>query len=169
MQQSQTVKTLFALVISMTIGTFALVLLQTDPIREPAFMTGSAKENPAKYSHVIRADVPVIADDWDKIIYHTNPGIENTDEAFHFIISFSPIDGVSVAATDLWKTQRTAEHPVSAGYNLNSKSIRICLNIPDNTQQTNDEVHKALKDLCGILQDTCDINNDMVYPRTTLP
>jgi hypothetical protein len=169
MTQSRTVKTLLALVVCMTLGIFALVLMQTDPIRSPLLELASVTTGPASLEEVIaRTDSPVGAGRWKNIIVHRDGRrLSDPDQEFHFVVHISGGEPV-VRVTDLWKRQATGRHTFAAGgADWNADSVGVYVE-PFHGHVTTAQVRMARR-VCAAIQRLCDIGADHVYRVSDLP
>lgn len=113
----------------MTAGAISLMVLEKHPLPEAAAKQLVA--TPDNISDIIfKADVPLSADVWHKIIIHTSGSDEILDIAkrCHFVIRKHEGSGeCTVEATDLWRRQAPGQHVLVTGFNYNFDSIAICL------------------------------------------
>lgn len=163
---SRTVKTLTALLVSMTLGAAALILLETAPV-EPTAQHLAAVSAPAGNCGRVVCDteVPIQAIKWRTIIIHGSaaegPGLP---QQCHFLIGS---DG-RIAATALWRRQMSGEHVYVPGRDLNAVSIGVCI-MGDFSQQAPSAAQLAsLADLTRSLQRTLEIPADRVYLHSDL-
>lgn len=169
MSQSRTVKTLLALVVCMTLGIFALVLMQTDPIRSPLLELASVTTGPTSLQEVVaRTETPVRATHWKNIIVHRDGRrLSDADERFHFVVHISGGEPV-VRVTDLWARQAAGNHTFAAGgADWNADSVGLYVE-PFNGRITTDQVRMARR-VCATIQRLCDIGADHVYRVSDLP
>lgn len=164
---SRTVKTLTLLLAAMTIGTFALMVLETSPI-------SPAVANPAALFEARPSAVPVVFDSlevrpqsmvWQNIIIHSNV-LERRDilRECHFIVDMSDLaKGQNIRPTTLWKRQLTGNHTFVPGYEYNANSIGICIMGDFSRRQPTTQQMQALIALVRALQEGFKINADHVF------
>ncbi len=100
---SRTIKILVALLVSMTVGAFALMALETTPLHsspQPLTAVGSA---PGHVTQLIgQASVPLQPIKWRNIIVHSSAAEPaNIPERYHFVIGAN----AQIRPTLLWKRQ----------------------------------------------------------------
>jgi len=121
MAGSRTIKTLTALVITMTIGAFALILLETAPILPPVpFLTAQSLAPTDKI--IEQTDTPIRPEMWRNIVLHIASEGQHFREKCHFTV-----DGTNISATTHWKKQLTTDHivPYVRGHDYNADSIGV--------------------------------------------
>jgi hypothetical protein len=158
-------KTLGALVVAMTVGSIAMILMETAPIRPPVTnLSAVAGLTDESFQVVSQTDVAIKAAKWRHIIIHTAMEALEPDLDCHFVIDPTPgPDGRSVRATTLWHRQVGGNHVFVAGYNWNADSIAICL-IGDYSQTPPAASQlQALVGLVRSIQQTCGIPAERVY------
>jgi len=163
---SRTIKTLTALLVSMTLGALALMMLETAPV-EPSAQHLAAVAAPAGQAGRIVWDteVPVQAIKWRMIVVHSSAGgAPGLGEQCHFIVA---ADG-SIQPTDLWRRQMPGNHVHVPGRDFNSMSIGICLVGDFSSQAPPKQQLAALADLTRSLQRTLQISADRVYLHSDL-
>ena len=174
---SRTMKTLGALVAAMTVGSVALILMETAPIRPPVTNLSAVTSLADESSEAIsQTNVAIKAAKWRQIVVHTSVEPLDADRDCHFVIEQTPgSDGKSVRATSLWDRQAEGNHVFASGYNWNASSIGVCL-IGDFSQTP--PTASQMRSLIGLirsLQQTCGVTADRVYlawdidPRTASP
>ena len=158
---SRTIKILTALLVSMTVGAFALMVLETAPVSPKAHHLAAVAAplaNPG--SAIYETSVPLQPIKWRNVIVHAS-GSESPDitERCHFLVAQ---DG-KVSATALWKRQLSGHHVYVPGRDFNADSIAVCLiglfsqSPPEKNQLT------ALVKLVRTLQPAFQIPADRVY------
>ncbi|MBS3734107.1 MAG: N-acetylmuramoyl-L-alanine amidase [Phycisphaerae bacterium] len=159
MASSRTVKTLTALIISMTVGTFVLLVLQTGPIipHRPELAARTAGQDlPA----VLATEVDLQADRWQRIVIHTAAESRGIASRCHFVV-----DHGRIVARPAWRRQQQPAHVAPRGtYDYNAESIGICL-AADYTRRgaVGDADRDALVRLVQGLQRRCGIDRSLVY------
>lgn len=132
----------------MTIGAFALLALDTDPIRPTeAHIAALADANSGASAAIARLDVPLSPVRWRSIVIHSNPNPRLGDQ-FHFIIEQGGKDPIK--ATPLWNAQRDGRHTMLGDFATDS--IGICLKGDFSTQPPTAEQFEALVSLVRGLQ-----------------
>ena len=177
MIRSRMIKTLVALIAAMTVGTLALVLMETAPVH-PTVIHLSAVVSPADDSSdvISHTDAAIRPGRWRSIVVHTAAEGLDADGECHFIVERQPAeDGRFVRATGLWNRQGEGNHVFAAGYNWNADSIGIYLADDFNQAGPSARQFKAIMSLVRSLQQTCGITADRVYlnrdidPRSLSP
>lgn len=163
---SRTIKTLVALLASMTIGAFALLFLDTGPSREVSQRL-AAIAAPAGHAGRVLEDtaVPLQPIKWRNVVVHAS-GAEAADiaERCHFVIHQ---DG-QIQATPLWQRQLSGHHVYVPGRDFNADSIGICLVGEFSRQRPAQQQFAALIDLMHAIQPTFQIPADRVYLHSEL-
>jgi N-acetyl-anhydromuramyl-L-alanine amidase AmpD len=162
---SRTMKTLGALVVAMTVGSIALILMETAPIRPPVTNLSAVASLTDEASQVVsQTDVAIKTAKWRHIIVHTAMEALEPDLDCHFVIDQTPSpDGRSVRSTTLWNRQLGGNHVFVAGYNWNADSIAVCL-VGDYSQTPpSASQFQALIGLVHSIQQTCGIPAERVY------
>jgi len=158
---SRTIKTLTALLLSMTVGAFALMLLETAPVRPSAQQLAAVSLPENQAGQLVRQTaVPIQPIKWRNIVIHGSQA-EGQDiaERCHFVVH---PDG-KLLATGLWERQQSGHHVFVPGRDFNADSIGICLqgefstSAPEATQVT------ALVELARTLQKALTIPTERVY------
>ena len=121
MVRSRTIRVLFALLIAMTVGALALMVLQTNPIRPPAQFAAIADGNqPGPVEAVFDTAIPLQPTKWRNIVLHGSQAEHrNVADQCHFVIGESG----AVVVTALWKQQISGQHVSAAGRDWNIDSI----------------------------------------------
>ena len=165
MAGSRTMKTLGALVVAMTVGSIALILMETAPIRPPVTdLSAVARATDELAQAVWRTEEPIKVAKWRHIVVHTS--VEPLDAEFncHFVIDQTPRpDGGLVRATTLWNRQLSGNHVFATGYNWNDDSIAIVLVGNFSKTSPRPEQLQALVNLVRSLQQSCGIAAERVY------
>ena len=158
--RSRTIKTLVALIFSMTIGASALMLLETAPARGPAEHLSAVAAPDSSASRAVNdTAVPVQSAKWRNIVVHSSAEGADIAARCHFIIE---ADG-TVRPTSLWRGQVSGRHVFVAGRDFNADSIGVCIagdfttRAPSRRQMTN------LTDLTQSLQRTFRMPANRVY------
>lgn len=158
MAGSRMVKTLVALVVAMTVGALALILMETDPII-PAVTRAVLIEAPNDF-HAVAIDADAPLNDWRNIIVHSAVDKNSTvARGSHFIIM---PDGTA-RDSGLWRRQETGTHVSRPRQGWNNDSVGICL-IGDFSRITpTASQYKMLVSLTRKLQKAFHIAPDNVY------
>lgn len=160
---SRTIKSLTALVASMTVGTLVLMLLETAPIRpsDDASLAAVSSDSQKTGQQVFSTQVPVKSDTWRNVVIHAT-GHEGAAiaEQCHFVLS---ADGSGFTATDLWRRQVAGSHIFAPGRDWNSDTIGICLDGDFMFDAPAERQFELLTSLVRTVQQACDIPADRVY------
>ncbi len=169
MAGSRTIKTLAALVASLVIGTFTLILLETPPASPTVPLSLHARRGDAK------EDLDVVSQldngmaiqylKWRNVIVH-DTGRDGAEVASrcHFLIGRgdSLADG-TIQATVLWRRQLDGDHIRVPGFAYETNSIGICLLGDGRNGGATPRQFEALVRLVRALQHTCQFPRDHVY------
>ncbi len=175
MPRSRTIKSLTMLVVAMTVGTLALMLLETAPIRPTDDTSLAAVSADSRRTHrpVFTTQVPVRPNEWRNVVIHaTGHQGDGIAERTHFVIS---ADGEVCNATDLWQQQVAGSHVFAPGRDWNNDSIGITLEGDFMFEPPSEKQFEILLSLVRTLQQACDIPADRVYlhgelvPRSRSP
>jgi hypothetical protein len=166
MRTSRVIKTLLSLAGAMGLGTFCLVILETDPIRSPIkdFATVVAPDE-AIASAVYRTEGPVDRDRWRNVIVHfeSTPSPELANR-YHFLVTHTETGEVGdVEATELWTHQIRGRELLLTGSDWHDQSITVCIVGPRAGQNPPRDQFVAAVSLTQILQQLCEISADRVY------
>jgi hypothetical protein len=168
MVRSGTIKTLAALIAAMTLGTWALIWMETAPARPnvplPLQAANSTAANP--YLLLVRqTEVPLQYIKWQNIVIH-DAGRDGSQVArgCHFIVGSEDRlgDGV-VRPTGLWLRQDDGKHITVPGFSYNLNSIGICVLFDGSSGAPTPKQSAALVGLVQALQATCQVPADHVY------
>lgn len=158
---SRTIKSLTALVASMTVGTLVLMLLETAPIRptDDTSLAAVSYDSSRTGDQVFSTEVPVKSNVWRNVVIHAT-GHEGSGvaEQSHFVLSK---DGL--VSTDLWRTQVTGKHIFASGRDWNSDSIGVCIDGDFMFDPPSEKQFELLTALVRTIQQACDIPADRVY------
>ncbi|MGC9454682.1 MAG: peptidoglycan recognition protein family protein [Phycisphaerae bacterium] len=158
---SRTIKSLTALVASMTVGTLVLMLLETAPIRptDDTSLAAVSSDSRRTGDQVFSTEVPLKSDMWRNVVIHAT-GHEGraVAEQSHFVLTED-----SLVATDLWRTQVTGSHIFAPGRDWNSDTIGICLDGDYMFDAPDEKQFELLTSLVRTIQQACDIPADRVY------
>jgi len=156
---------LAALVVAMTIGAAALLVLDTDPIRPAAaHLAALADRGGGAAAIVNQTDVPIQPLKWRNIIIHSSASGVAIAQRCHFVIE---ADGQQlIRATDLWKQQADGKHTFVREYNADS--IGICVRGDFSRTAPTREQFEALVSLTRSLQQRLDIYPNQVYLHSEL-
>jgi hypothetical protein len=175
MVASRTIRTLLALIAAMTVGSLALILMETAPVRPPVTHL-AAVAGPTDDSVDVISRAAIRVGKWRNIVVHTSvEGLDPQSEC-HFIVRTQPsADGGYAQATALWNRQVDGNHVFVPGYTWNSDSIGICLDGDFSRTAQSPRQFQSLMGLVRSLQQTCGITADRVYlnrdidPRSASP
>lgn len=165
MVESRTIKTLVALLVAMTVGSMALVLMETAPAHPPVTHL-AAVANPADDSSEIisQTTATLRAGKWRNIVVHTSAEGLDSDHECHFVVEPTASgEGRCARATVLWKGQNDGTHVFAAGHNWNSDSIGVYVVGDFARIGPTRPQFQALLSLVRSLQQTCGITADRVY------
>jgi len=164
---SRTVKTLMALLVAMTLGSLALRVLDTDPVRPTAQPLTVLTPSPSSAARILRQTrVPLQAIQWRYVVVHASPlRTSGVASRCHFLVEADGEGGWKVTAADPWLDQRAGGH---IGGIWRDSSIGICL-IGDFSRRGPPRGQFAcLMDLVNALQEACRISADRVYLHSDL-
>ena len=161
MVRSRTIKVLFALLIAMTVGALALMVLQTNPIRPAAQFAAIADANqPGPAEAVFDTAIPLQPTKWRNIVVHGSQAERrNVADQSHFVIGESG----AVVVTALWKQQVSGQHVWAAGRDWNTDSIGLCLMGDLSQRAPSSRQYRALLLLVRTLQEQFNVSADHVY------
>lgn len=162
MAGSRTVKTLTALLVAMTLGSLALMILETEPLRPTAQPLAVLSPPPAGAAEVIyETQVPFQAVQWRYVVIHASldPAGE-VARGCHFVIAAEQDGKWKVSAGPHWLHQREGRH--IGGYWRDS-SIGVCLIGEFSRRPPAAGQLDCLVDLVNTLQEVCGIAADRVY------
>jgi len=166
MPGSRTIKTLTALVVSLTIGAFALMMLETAPVEAPAQHLAAVEAGNTEAGKVVRRTaVPLQPIKWRNIILHGSAA-ERGDilDRVHFLVA----DDGAIQPTLLWQRQQSGHHAYVAGRDFNADSIGICLIGDYSRRGPERRQFEAVADLTTTLQRMFRIPADRVYLQSDL-
>jgi hypothetical protein len=168
MPGSRTIKTLTALLVAMTIGSFALMLLDTDPIRATNQKAVVSYPNEPVAKLIAGTRIP-IRNTWRNIVIHSSAN-ESADfnQKCHFVVELDASGAPTVTATELWDRQLDGNHVFVAGGDWNSDSIGIVMAGDFSRNKPTKAQAEALRKLIAVLQEKLNIRNDHVYAHSQL-
>jgi hypothetical protein len=163
MASPRTIRTLAALVVAMTAGTFSLMLLETDPVgssvNDFATIVAPAKDH---FQALSQTRVPVQPEKWRSIVLESADTSRTLPPSTHLIVRIET-DGdgdpfARVEATDLWIRQQE-----SASQHTPTGSIVVCM--VGDFRRTNPtvDVFQTVVGLTQRLQRIAEIAADRVY------
>jgi len=162
---SRTIKTLIALLISMTVSAFVLMLLETAPVRLPAQQLAAVGSSAEPAGEVIRATaVPLQPLRWRNVVIHGSAAEPGIAERSHFIVD---ADG-EISATDHWRRQLPQRHVYVAGWDFDSDSVGICLVGDFSTQGPSRRQFRSLVKLTAAIQAILRMPAERVYLHSDL-
>jgi hypothetical protein len=160
MVRSGTIKTLGALVAAMTLGTWALIWMETAPARPavPLPLQATGPNGSAPFLGLLReTEVPIQYIKWRNIVVHDARDGAETVRGCHFLVG----ENGDVRAAGLWKRQEDGRHVVVPGFSYNGNSVGVCLT-PGGGAPTARQL-AALVGLVQELQAALQIPRDRVY------
>ncbi len=164
MVEPRTVKTLLALLISMTSGALLLWVMSGDPLpsAEPAVIV--APEN-----QVLTTDVPMQASRWRHIVIHSSPSVDSDiARRCHFVV-VDAANGPALHASALWKRQAAGLGVPGQPASFNAETISVCLIGDFSKVAPGPAQYKALISLTKMLQAApLNISHSHVYLRCEL-
>ncbi|MHC4562987.1 MAG: peptidoglycan recognition protein family protein [Planctomycetota bacterium] len=166
MVNPRTINMLVCLIGAMTVGTFVLMMMETDPIQpssEPLAALGTVEGCAA--GDVIRPrNLPLQQAKWRNIVVHTT-GAEGDAIArqCHFLIAPGRDGKPRIQATTLWHDQMSANHVRAADETFNADSIGVCLSGDYSRRAPSRSQFQALVMLIQDLQRACSIRRANVY------
>lgn len=132
MFQPRTVKTLGALFVAMTLGAFALMAMDVEPIHAPDTFLAAMKTPEQK---PLAGVVAELADgmhlqplQWNRIVIHTSNEPRELRNGCHFLIDMDSSGAATINTTDYWRYQQVGKHVPPGAHDYNSDSIGIYLN-----------------------------------------
>jgi hypothetical protein len=164
MAGSRTIKTLTALLIAMTIGSFLLMLLASEPISSspvPGLLTPTSGDDTLK---AIQGTKYPLRQNWQMVVVHSS-NAEPADIAkrCHFIIDANG----TLSRTDLWSRQMDGNHVYIYGADWNSVSIGVLV-ISDPSKKHLQAQSDSLEKLIDGLRQTCKIPEAKIYRHAQL-
>jgi len=138
MSRSRTINTLAVLLGALTLGTFALLRLETAPARPPvgvplAGRQGTSAAESECREQILDTAIPLRQQDWRHIVIHDDACLGAVGKApaagVHFVIhgpGSSEGDGV-ILATPRWRRQADGAHISLPGKDYNASSIGVLL------------------------------------------
>ena len=164
---SRTIKVLAALVVAMTIGAFALLILDKEPIKPPAARIAALAERNTGASAIIRqTNVPIQPIKWHRIVIHSSQTSPEIEQRCHFVIESSG-KGL-IRPTALWRQQADGRHTYVRYPGFNTDSIGICVRGDFSANRPTGEQTEALVALVRALQEKLDIRASQVYLHSDL-
>jgi N-acetylmuramoyl-L-alanine amidase len=162
MPGSRTIKTLAILLIAMTVGAVALMVMEVSPSL-PTRNLAAMAEGSAAGKVVQQTDVPIQASKWRHVVVHSSAEGRDIARKCHFLVLPEPGgDGVVFVATELWKGQLAGEHAYGR-YDYNRDSIGVCLMGDFSRKAPSNEQYTALVALVQYLQAFFEIEPARVY------
>ncbi len=163
MASPRTIRTLGALVVAMTAGTFSLMLLETDPVgssvNDFATIVAPAQDH---FQALSQTRVPVQPEKWRSIVLESTDSSETLPPSAHLIVRIETDgDGVRFArveATDLWISQQE-----SVSRNRPAGSIVVCMVGDFRRANPSVDVFQTVVGLTQRLQRIAEVAADRVY------
>ncbi|MCE5279578.1 MAG: peptidoglycan recognition family protein [Planctomycetaceae bacterium] len=170
MVEPRTVKTLLALLISMTSGALLLWMMSGDPL-PPGEIAAVvvAPQPPVLDAKLLDTDAPMLPSRWRHIVIHSSPSVESDiARRCHFVVVESS-NGTAVHASALWKRQAAGLGVAGQPASFNAETISVCLIGDFSKVAPGPEQYKALVALTQLLQGApLNINHSHVYLRCEL-
>lgn len=158
---ARTTKVLGALIASMTIGAFVLMLMEGGaPMRgELASVRGAITDRSLTASR-----------SWRRVVLHASRGgNDSLPKRCHFVVLAAPdANGQWVRPTALWTRQKPGPHVYVPNYDFAADSIGICLMGDFSQRSPSRDQFQALLRLVNELQRECKISADRVYLHSEL-
>lgn len=163
MAGSRTIKTLTALLIAMTIGSFLLMLLASGPTT-PGTAVAMITVPSDDILKVIQDRKYPLRQNWQMVVVHSS-NAEPADFAkrCHFIIDANG----NLSRTDLWARQMDGNHVYIYGADWNSVSIGVLV-ISDPSKKRLQAQSDTLEKLVDGLCQTCKIPESKIYRHAQL-
>jgi len=162
---SRTIRTLTALLISMTLGAMALMVLETAPVRPHAEQLAAVGPPPGVIERLIHdTAVPIQPVKWRNMIVHGSDGAPGLPERCHFVIG----PGAGAKCTELWRRQLPGYHVYVPGRDFNADSIGICLVGDFSSSPPSQGQFDRLVQLTRALQRTLRLSADHIYLHSEL-
>lgn len=163
MASGRTFRTLAALVVAMTAGTFSLMLLETDPVgssvNDFATIVAPSRDH---FQALGQTQTPVQPEKWQAITVESAPSSADLNESYHLVVRIeTDAEGLAVArveATDLWASQQV----IDSG-SRPAGSIAVCLVGQYARVNPSLEVFRTLVGLTQRLQRIADVAGERVY------
>lgn len=172
---SRTIKTLVALVASLAIGAFILILMETAPARPTVPLPLQAvrhDDSQDEFSVVRQTDsgIEIQYLKWRNIVIHDTgrDGAEIASRCHLLIGRGNSLGDGAVQASLLWRRQLEGNHIRVPGFSYESNSIGICLLGDSRTSAPTPKQLATLVRLVRALQVTCQIPRDHVYLHSEL-
>lgn len=167
MAGSRTIKTLTALLIAMTVGSFLLMVFATGTV-PPTSLVAGIREAAAPADEtlkVIRDTKYPLRQNWLNVVIHSS-NVESADIArrVHFIIDAQG----NLTRTDLWARQMDGNHVFLYGTDWNSISIGVLV-MSDPSRKGLQAQSDTLEKLIDGLRRDCRIDDARVYRHAQLP
>lgn len=154
-----------ALLAAMTVGVFALMLMETEPY-QPAVSLTAIGAGSRVTSIISDTEVPINSAKWCNIVVHaaTAEGIDVVEQC-HFVVTLAGdgSDEAELQATALWRAQRAGHQTDRLGDDFNAESIGVCLVGDFSTNPPTAAQFNELMMLVRALQKNLRIGFDRVY------
>ena len=172
---SRTIKTLVALVASLAIGAFILILMETAPARPTVPLPLQAvrhddSQDEISVVHQTDPGIEIQYLQWRNIVIHDTgrDGAEIASRCHLLIGRGNSLGDGAVQASLLWRRQLEGNHVHVPGFSYESNSIGICLLGDSRTSPPTPKQLATLVRLVRVLQVTCQIPRDHVYLHSEL-
>jgi len=159
---SRTIKTLIALLASMSIGAFVLIALETAPARARSEQLAALIAPGDGVSAALHdTAVPLQPVKWRAVVVHTSAEGSGIPSRCHFVLSPNGL----VSCTDLWKRQMRGNHVYVPGRDFNADSVGVCVvgDFSSTGTRISQKQFDGLVGLIGSLQKTLRIPAERVY------
>ncbi len=171
MPRSRTIITLSSLLAAMTVGTFALLALETSPAQPSPIAALAAREITSPLDRQIsqavdQTDIPLQEGKWTSIVIHDNSeGAGVCAAGCHFIVDAASEDSTSspVLPTVRWSQQTSGSFASVADEKFNAGAISICLSGDMSATAPTGPQMAALVSLVRAIQGRLGIAADHVY------
>jgi len=150
------------LLVAMTLGTLALMVLETEPVRPRAQPLSVLSPPPGGPAQVIYdTSVPLRRDAWRHVVIHAAASADAPAASrCHLLIEPDAQAGWKVTATPHWAKQQPSSHVT--GF-WKDASIGVCLIGDFSAEPPDREQFNLLVELVNALQEVCKIPADKVY------
>lgn len=150
---------------AMTIGAFALMLMETEPLRPPAAALEAVREDPFGVRRAMQSTYRGFDRiKWRKVVVHSSAGgTVGVARRCHFLVGLDAGGKPIIMPTDLWRQQTEGNHVYVPGHNFDEISIGVCLLGDFSRQPPVQGQYRALVTLVRELQREFGIRPDHVY------
>lgn len=169
MTGSRMINTLAVLLVALTVGTLVLMAMETDPIVPEVRDLIASGPNLSNPLDIIEAtDSPLQPAAWRNIVVLSADSVGSDLAArSHFVIDFNS-GSPQIAATSLWKAQRSSYLVSQANSTFNSTVVAVCLVGDFSSHRPSQQQMHSLLALVRSLQDALAISLGHVYCHSDL-